>query len=314
MSDVIASYRACGKVILLGEHFVVHGAPALALPLAAVGTEVRIEAASQGPPGCRLVPPVGLPAADADRSRLLVQVAVRRLALRPSVAWEVHVASEIPVGHGLGSSAAFSVALVGALIRAAGAEPTAEQLKLQAHALEREVHGNPSGVDDAVVSSRQPVWFIKGGEVELLAPVSRPALVLASSGEAGSTRRAVASVRARMAQDPAAFERLRDQAEALAGQGRQALMAGDWAGLGPVLNQNHALLQQVGVSTDQLDRLVTAARSAGALGAKLTGAGQGGFVLALVSGQDQRRAVARALGEAGAALVLHEGEELATSS
>ncbi len=298
---VLGSHRACGKCILLGEHFVVYGTPALALPVTSVGIEARVE--ESGEPGWELHTSTDLVDEDAQRSRQMLASAVRDLGLDPHAPRRVVVESTIPLGHGLGSSAAFSVSLVGAIAAAAGRELSPDELRQRAHALEKLVHGTPSGIDDAVVTVQKPVWFVRGETVEVLRPPAQPRLVLASSGAPGSTGQAVAMVRGLSEARPDPFSVLCKQAGEAAHQGRQALMSGDWPALGRCMDKVHALLQQIGVSTVALDRLVDAALEAGALGAKLTGSGMGGFAMALV-GESDERAVARALADAGAELVL----------
>ena len=298
----LGQHRACGKCILLGEHFVVYGTPALALPVSAVGTDVRVEEAFGGK-GWELISSADLTSEDEQRSREMLAAAVKGLALDPGASRRVTVESTIPLGHGLGSSAAFSVALVGALARSAGRQLPPTELRQRAHALEQLVHGTPSGIDDSVVTLERPVWFVKGETVQPLEPPELPRLVLASSGSPGCTGQAVALVRRLSETHPDHFAELCAQATAAAHRGKRALMTGDAEALGRLMDQVHSLLQEIGVSTAGLDRLVGAAREAGALGAKLTGSGMGGFAMALVE-QATEDGVARALRGAGADLVL----------
>lgn len=272
-------YAACGKFILLGEHFVVHGAPAVALPLDAVSTRVTVRSLEG-----RSSLQSGLVGEARALSERLVAAAVERLATGPVSA---SVDSTIPVGFGLGSSAAFCVSLVGAL---AGLRPrpvpmmSVETVREHAHALERLVHGAPSGIDDSVIAHRAPVLFRRGDPLRFLSLGGPVELVLGSCGYPGSTFEAVAGVRAFKEADEGRFDSLARSARSCVAGGVAALADGDRVALGSMLDANHELLCAVGVSTPDLDRLVTAARNAGALGAKLTGGGLGGFVLALSDG------------------------------
>lgn len=297
--QILGVARACGKCILLGEHFVVHGAPAMALPVASVATEIRVEPHAGA--GCELVCSADLPASAAKQSREMLLAALRQNDLHAAPQWRVVVQSSIPMGHGLGSSAAFSVALVGAVAAAAGQRLEPDELRDRAHALERLVHGTPSGIDDAVVTLERPVWFTRGEPVEILRPSCLPQLVLASSGAPGNTGEAVAGVHRYRDAHPRRFGALCTQAEELAQTGRAALLSADGVTLGQAMNSNHALLQRIGVSTKTLDHLVQTAQKAGALGAKLTGSGRGGFIIALVDANEQQ--VTDALKKAGAAQV-----------
>jgi mevalonate kinase len=296
--EPLATGRACGKLILLGEHFVVHGEPALALPLTAVATTVVVHEAERGE---RPSLATDLPGVAALARRLLEE-AVARLGLERR-RWSVAVDSGVPLGAGLGSSAAFAVALVRALAAAADQRLTPEQEREHAHALERVAHGSPSGVDDAVVTFARPVWFRRGQALRFPSAPAELLLVLASDGARRSTRDVVERVQT--ARDSASFSRLCSEAGEVAQQGLGAFEAADSARLGAALDRNHVLLQALGVSTPALDGLVQAARRAGALGAKLTGAGGGGFIVALVEPATQPDVVA-ALQGAGAAKILRQ--------
>ncbi len=252
--------RACGKVILLGEHFVVHGAPALAVPLTARQVELRLGRA----PGAWDVPEAARPA---------LSEMLRHEGVDPQ-AVTLALSTTLPLGAGLGGSAALAVALVRAL-----GEDDPARVNARAHALERLAHGTPSGIDDTVVTWQRPVWFQRGQAPEPFeAPL--PPLWLAVVPREGTTRQAVASV-ARFAQaSPDRFAQLAARAARLAHDGRRALLAADFAALGAAMADNQALLAEIGVSSPALDRLIAAATAAGAA-CKLTGAGLGGAVVAL---------------------------------
>lgn len=301
--NVPVTAAACGKLILLGEHFVVHGAPALALPVRSMETRVTVR---QGQAGVAPALEVDVPAPARRTAQDLVRSALESMALDPSAGWRISVESTLPMGFGLGSSASLSVALTRALSLAAAAGLSAEAINRHAHGLERLVHGSPSGIDNTVVTYERPVWFIRDRPVEVLDSPRSLVLVLASSSHPGSTRQAVSQVRAFGEADADHFSRLRGEAADVARQGRAAFQAGEGPALGRLMDRNHALLRTVGVSTPELDTLVRRARAAGALGAKLTGAGLGGFIVALVAGA-RRRHVMQALVEAGASRVVCEG-------
>ncbi len=297
--DALATGQACGKVILLGEHFVVHNAPAIAIPLTAVGTQVQIHTAPE------LDRPLLDTPLEADRraqSQELLELACQALELgdRP---WRVSVRSDLPIRCGLGSSAAFAVALVQALVRAGGVNLSLAAQRARVRELERQVHGTPSGIDDTVIAHRRPVWFVKGLPPRFLPWGSGLRCLLANSGAPGATGAAVAAVAELGRSDPEGLAALTGRSAKLSQRGLTALLAGDPQWLGALMNDNHALLQQLGVSTPGLDRLVQAARDAGAHGAKLTGSGGGGFTVALVDPQ-RRESTTRALLEAGATQVL----------
>jgi mevalonate kinase len=294
--------QACGKLILLGEHFVVHGSPALALPLPVVSTEVTVT--EMEVPGPRLR--TDAPDAVERTALAVVQAALERLGLPTRAPWSIEVRSTVPTGHGLGSSAAFAVALLRALFAASGADLRLEQLNAHAHALEGIVHGTPSGIDNTTISSERPVWFEQGRPLSFLESPRDLPLVLAGSGQPGSTAEAVAGVHQLKRADPRRFEGLCRSARRLVSAGREAFVAGDLRTLGARMTENHQLLRELGVSTETLDRLADQAVGAGAFGAKLTGGGRGGFIVAAVA-PDRVEGVNEALRSAGASQLLHVG-------
>ena len=293
------SYAACGKAILLGEHFVVHDVSALAIPLTCVGTTVTVTplATSQQ---SRWLDPTLSPAEAELAARLLDHARARLGATTPLA---VRTDSTIPRGCGLGSSASLAVALCGAVAQVEGKALGRDALRSHAHALEGLIHGAPSGIDDATIAWAKPLCFRRGAEPEPLNSSADLTVVLASSGRPAPTREAVAQVAALGKAAPTRFRELCEAAAEQVSLGKTALQEGDSAQLGKALNATHQLLAALGVSTPALDRLVETARSAGAWGAKLTGAGLGGFMLALVD-PEQANAVSRALRADGAEHIL----------
>ncbi|MEL6343291.1 MAG: mevalonate kinase [Myxococcota bacterium] len=262
-SDVIQGF-APGKLILSGEHAVVFGHLAIAIAVDR-GTTVTLTARSG---------PTRIEHADIHDDRL--QQAVD--ALLPAQGLSVGITTNLPVGRGMGSSAALSVALVRADAARQGRIATFDECVERGFIAERIFHGDPSGVDHTVSALGGGVLYRKGQPVQ---PISPPALrlVVMDTGEAGDTRALVAGV----ARLPDAVERL-DQIGSLTEQIAEMLTEPelDHASLGALLTENHRHLQGVGVSTPGLDALVDAACQAGALGAKLAGAGGGGVAIALI--------------------------------
>ena len=289
-----ATGRAPGKVILAGEHAVVYHRPALALPWPAV------EAVAEATPATG---PLTLASARAgsDRTGLRLAAAETLQAIgAPATGLAVFLRSSIPPGAGLGSSAATAVAVVRAVAAAYGeALAPAALLGLVDHA-ERHAHGRSSGLDAGAVTAAGPIVYRRGEASRDVAMAAPPALVVAHSGRPRDTRAAVAIVAASLAQAPAAMEAVLDALGQAALDGAAALEAGDMPRLGALMNQAQAGLATLGVSDAGLDALIVAARQAGALGAKLTGAGRGGCVVALAAVEAAAPAIARALLAAGA--------------
>jgi mevalonate kinase len=251
-----------GKLILCGEHAVVHGHPAIALAVDR-GTTVSLRQR----PGPTVV--------ESPHVDERVEEALRTVL--DAEGWHVRVATNLPVGRGMGSSAALAVALVRARAGLEGRTPSPDEVFREAMPIERTFHGNPSGVDVLISAHGGCRWFRRGDPPEHQPLVPGPwQLVVMDSGEAGDTAVQVAAVTARRP----AIDPLLDEIGELVHQAREALQ--DPVRLGKLLTRNHELLVGIGVSNDKLDHLVELALSHGALGAKLAGAGGGGVVLALV--------------------------------
>jgi mevalonate kinase len=286
-----------GKLILLGEHSVVYGRPAIAVALPQ-GAEAHAEAADRA----RLeVQPWGVVVdaaiAEPDPQREMLRQAFAALLAGfqqpPAVAVRARLA--LPVGAGLGGSAALSVAIVRAIDEHLGKYRSAPEVASHALAAERVFHGNPSGIDTSVAASGRAVLYRKGHPLEALSLRHTLNLVVGDTGSASSTRDTVASVARQHAQNPAKIEEIFDGIEALVVNARSALQAGESSRLGQLMSLNQKLLSTMLLSTSQLEEMCQAAERAGALGAKLTGGGGGGCMIALVEHAPQAAAIVAAL-------------------
>lgn len=304
MPTPLAAGHAPGKIILCGEHAVVYGRPAIAAPL----PQARAFAEIYPHPRC-LVEAIDLQqrvdvaaAPDHDPFALIVRLVCAELG-RPLPAWRIRVHSDIPIASGLGSGAAIAAAIARALLAAFQTDLPPARLSELVYAVERLHHGRPSGIDNTVVVYEQPVWFVRGQPPQTF-NVGKPLhLLIADTGIASPTKIAVGDVAAAWQTDPAAYEARFDAIAALVQQARVAIETGAIAALGPIFNQNQQILAEIGVSAPALERLCAAALAAGALGAKLSGGGRGGNMIALVQ-PATRAAVAQALSQAGAVRVI----------
>ncbi|MDP6946141.1 MAG: mevalonate kinase, partial [Myxococcota bacterium] len=189
------------------------------------------------------------------------------------------VQSDLPIGAGLGGSAALAVALVRALDETGAMAP--EDIRQKAHELEKVAHGTPSGIDDAVAAYGCPVHYVRGEVPVPMTDVSPPALWIGLTAERTSTLEAVAGVGRLAEARPEWFRERLLEVTGLVAEAEGALREGDWLALGRAMCRNHEHLRAIEVSTPSLDRLVAAALAAGAHGAKLTGGGLGGAVIAI---------------------------------
>lgn len=265
---------APGKVIVLGEHGVVYGHPALA---AAISLGTRAWAAPA--PGCMLV----LPPKSSDEHRRMLERAFARAARKagqPKVC--VHIESQLPVSMGLGSSAALAVAVARVLLEA-GTSGQVKSREVEALALEmeKEFHGRPSGVDHTTSARGTMVLFRRGKARAVRSP--RPIkVVVALVGPRTATKQTVGALRERKARWPGRYRRVFDDISCLVMEGARAVRAGDLEGLGNLMDMNHGLLSALGLSSGPIEEMVYRLRGMGALGAKLTGAGgDGGAVIGL---------------------------------
>ncbi len=302
MNERVYQASAPAKVILCGEHAVVYGYPAIAVPVSDLratayfhpdaGDTIRVELPDVGevwswPPG-----PQGHPLA------LLIRVTLEHLnATR--LGGRLVVRSQIPVGGGMGSSAAVATAVVRVMAHTLGRSLSPEEISRLVYKAEEVWHGTPSGIDNTVIAYECPVWFVRGKPPHPFYPARPFTLVIADSGVSAPTREVVLDVRRKWEADRARYEAIFRQIGHIVENVRTALEAGDLASVGELLNANQQRLAEMGVSSPLLEKLVAAARAAGALGAKLAGAGRGGNVIALVREEDAPR-VAKAMQEAGA--------------
>lgn len=293
---------AHGKAILMGEHSVVYGAPAIALPLVDLQTTASVREADHGSISSDLYtgPLEGAPARLQPVITAL-RATVDRVGLSFD-SFEIVISSTIPLERGLGSSAAVAAAMVRAVSNAAGVALSPEETFELVQVAEHVAHGTSSGLDAHAVRSLSPLRFQAGmpTPVRVGAPM---AFVIADSGTSGSTSAAVGGVRMLRKTRPALIDGIIDSLAGLAESAIDALGAGDANALGATMLSGHEHLARLGVSAPALDALVAAAADGGAYGAKLTGSGLGGCVLALVD-PDQADAVSDAMMAAGAAQTL----------
>lgn len=307
---------APGKIILFGEHAVVYGRPALAVPVTQVHADVDVTASSC--PGIWIhAPDVNLhaelsslpvdhPIAAATRSVFAT------LGISSPPPLEITITSTIPVASGLGSGAAVTVALLRALSSMLHSPLTNEEINSLAYEIEKLHHGTPSGIDNTVVTYARPVYFIKQspspsgrgarGEGNLIDTftVGVPfTLVIADTGISAPTKESVGDVRKLWEADKSRWEGVFDEIGGIANRARDCIERGKTKELGSLMDLNHALLQTLTVSSPELDSLVESARRSGASGAKLSGGGRGGNMIALVE-KDRAAQVSEALMSAGA--------------
>jgi mevalonate kinase len=303
---------APGKVILFGEHAVVYGRPAIAIPVTQVRATAVVEPYAER--GVRLVAPdlardihlsdVG----EEDPLAAALYQVCQATGLRQLPDMLITVTSQIPIASGLGSGAAIAAATIRAVAGYLGFSQLAtnDWVSSLTYEVEKIHHGTPSGIDNTVVTYEKPVYFVRQqpqNRIETFRVAEPLHLLIADTGIRSSTKEVVGDVRRQWQANPTAFESLFDECGRIAEAARLAIEAGRLQEIGRLMIANQALLEKMTVSGAELEKLVRAAMQAGALGGKLSGAGRGGNMIALVS-RDTAADVRQALLAGGARRVL----------
>jgi len=304
---------APGKIILFGEHAVVYGRPAIAVPVAGVRARAMISADPRAAEGRVRIqaPDINL---EADLDKLpgshplaaALRAVLSDLGLPRSPACHIRIKSTIPVASGLGSGAAVTVALIRAYSAFLGKPLPDEKVNALAFEIEKLHHGTPSGIDNTVITYAMPVYFQRKPTGPIIETFNVPQpfqIVIGDTGVRSPTAVSVRDVNKGWQAETEYFERLFDQIGSITEDARKMIEAGQPSRLGALMDENQALLVQMGVSSPPLDRLIQAARFAGAFGAKLSGGGRGGNMIALVNG-NIAEVVRQALKDAGAVRTL----------
>lgn len=298
---------AAGKIIVLGEHAVVYGRPALAVPISELRARVRVES--------RIRQGVVIHARNVNRTfdlatalsddplAAITRATLDHLGVDRNVGIDVWIDSDIPLASGLGSGAAVSTAIARALALHFRMQLQTEQLSALVFETEKLYHGTPSGIDNSVIALERPIRFsILGGAQPIR--IARPlVLVVANTGVASPTRIAVGDVRRTWQEDRSRLEVIFDGVGDIVKRAQLALAVGLTDELGELMTQNQALLRLLGVSSSEIDNLIQAGMNAGALGGKLSGAGRGGNVIFQIHLGGKER-IEHALLDAGATSVL----------
>jgi len=309
LSPSIVSSRAPGKIILSGEQFVVLGAPAVAMAVN-LYSEIKVKHSQSGQIEVTADIPLHL-LDEANKNTSIVdnQALLEPLRLAASATLDhlsmqdrsvcVEANCQIPIGAGLGSSASTAVATISAVAKSEHHRLDRREIFKLAFVPENYLHGKPSGVDQAACAYGGTIQYRKPSEITPLHIRRSPKIIVCDSGIHRSTRTLVGSVVNRSKKETRAFRTHLEEVSGISNGVVKALKTQDNDELGLLMNRNHELLQRIGVSTPRLDKLVTVARKAGAIGAKLTGAGGGGCIIALCDDERDRSKIAKRLRREG---------------
>ncbi|MFW9787140.1 MAG: mevalonate kinase [Candidatus Thorarchaeota archaeon] len=297
-----------GKTILFGEHFVVYGLPALAAGIASETTAVITRVRSFG---WKLVddrPAMpGYKEKKYEEQKTSIDNMLKHLNIDTTkTGFQIDLGGDLVCASGIGASAASCVAIARALSQEYSLNLNDDQVNETAYIGEMGYHGTPSGLDNTASTFGGLIWFerdLSGGppKFEKLKLGRAANLAIASTGLTASTKVVVGDVRKKKEEDPAWFDSISEQYVELVNDAREALIDLNFDRVGELMNKNHELLQELTVSSKELDNLVQIARENGAIGAKMTGTGRGGNIIALAPDEPAMKQIAEALKKGGAA-------------
>jgi mevalonate kinase len=288
MPAIVSS--APGKVILCGEHAAVYGRPAIALPVFNVSTTCRITA--QPLPSADGVLVSAKPVAFESSLNQMrpghpikraIELVLAQLEIDHLPNCRIDITSTLPISSGLGSSASLAVAVIRAVSSFLGHPFPDDIVSGLAFEVEKIYHGSPSGIDNSVIAYKLPIYFIKGSPIEPLQLAKPLTLVIADTGIKSSTGRVISELRSKWENAKPEYEEKFDQIREISNSIKECLESGDLVRLGAHMLENHEILRSMGVSCKNLDDLVEIAFQNSAFGAKMSGGGQGGNMIALCS-------------------------------
>ncbi|MBT4646734.1 mevalonate kinase [archaeon] len=290
-----------GKIILFGEHAVVYGKPAIAAPVNSLTTNVKLKETDDEISKI-IVPDKSLTPEERNRLEELVELMKKELDIKDN--FHITIDSSIPISSGMGSSASLCVSIAKSLFLHKNNSVDVDELSKLALIGEKIFHGNPSGIDTNVVSYNQTLFFQKKKKNEFI-KIKKPLnILIADSGIKGSTKRAVSLVKKKYEENKIIYSKIFDDMEKISIVSKKAIEEGDIEKLGRMMTLNHALLKMIGVTNEKLDYMFSSAIDYGAYGAKISGAGMGGNIIALVKEKDIEN-ITEALRENGAVHVYH---------
>jgi mevalonate kinase len=295
-----------GKVILFGEHFVVHGVPGIVSALDSTA-DAEVKRLDTG----------GIIVRDertgakgyTEKKKLQQKESIERMlkamGMNPEeVSLDIWLGGNLPGFSGIGASAASSVAIARAIADEFGMNLSDERINEIAYEAEKAYAGTPSGIDNTAATFGGLIWFRKnlaGGPntIERLNIKEPVEIIMANSGIVADTKEMVLGVAERKKKYPEKYDQLFKHAEESVFKARKPLEDFNLKLVGELMNDNHRLLQGIEVSCKELDYLVDLARRNGAYGAKLTGGGGGGCIVALTPGKELQEKVAEAIEKEG---------------
>ena len=298
----MGSGKGYGKTILFGEHFVVYGLPAIASALSSYTTaEVKIVDGKGWDVNDQRLATPGYKEKKYNEAMQSIQNVIEYMGIDvDSQKLEITFSGDLIAASGVGASAAQSTSLARAINDMFALMLDDGNINQASYEGERAYHGTPSGIDNTASTYGGLIWFVKnldGGKntMEILQSPEKIPLVIANTGITASTTEVVADVRHLKESNPEKFENIFNEYKVLSEKAKKALLESDKKLIGKLMNQNHKLLQDITVSSEINDKLVEIALNNGALGAKVTGTGRGGLVIALAKNEEIQEKISNAI-------------------
>lgn len=308
----VATASAPGKLILFGEHFVVYGLPSIASAIDS-RTTATVERSSNYELIDNRPETPGYKKEKAEQQADSVRRMLRAMGIENSKI-KITLAGDLVATSGVGASAASCSAIAAALNAEFGLGLSIDRINEIAYEGEKGYHGTPSGIDNSCSTYGGFIRYQKDlrsgkGKIEPMKCSTPLAVVIGNTGITSNTAKVVEDVKLQRSKNAKMFERIFADYENVISSVEAALRKSDIESIGRLMNENHELLREIGVSCPELEILVSIARKNGALGAKLTGTGRGGLMVALVTDESKER-VARAIESAGyESQMVHIGAE-----
>lgn len=294
-----------GKAILFGEHFVVYGLPGIASAID-LNTKCTYAENKKGETGIisnDLVTGEKVKYGEDSHKKLgqVIDVILRETGVKERN-FRLDLTTNMSLKGGMGSSAALCVSITRCLNNKFGLKLSDKRVNEISYEAEKVFHATPSGIDNSVSCYGGMIWFQKAQPKNIIERINakKPVeAVLADTGFFHDTAEIIEMVRAQKEKEPEKYQKIFEEYKAIVHEGRKLVEKGEWGKVGELVNKNQELLKQINVSSKENDLLVEAALNAGAVGAKVTGAGLGGNILALTPGKKLQEKVARACEKEG---------------
>lgn len=298
--------KGYGKTILFGEHFVVYGLPSIVSALGAYTTaDVKVVKGNGWIVNDRRPATPGYKEQKYTEAMQSIANIINHLQVdTENQRLEISFAGDLIAASGVGASAAQCTSLARALSETFNLNLDNEKINEAAYEGEKAYHGTPSGIDNTASTYGGLIWFVRNldarkNTMDLLQSPRKMLIVIANSGITTSTTEVVADVRRLKEENPEKIEKIFGEYRKLAEAAKKALLKGDLATIGNLMNQNHKMLQQISVSGEINDELVEIALKNGAIGAKLTGTGRGGLIIGLAENEDVQEKIVNVIEKKG---------------